>query len=77
MLHRAARVQSGEAVLVHGAAGRVGTAALELGRLAGLRLSPGGTAVEHRRFDPGFIERRFGRQRDGLRFFTGQFQQCA
>jgi NADPH:quinone reductase len=38
MLHRSARVQSGETVLVHGAAGRVGTAALELGALSGLRL---------------------------------------
>jgi NADPH:quinone reductase-like Zn-dependent oxidoreductase len=31
-------VKSGEAVLVHGAAGRVGTAALELGAVAGLRM---------------------------------------
>src|SRR5215216_7246090 len=38
MLHRTARVQSGETVLVHGGAGRVGTAALELGAVAGLRL---------------------------------------
>jgi NADPH:quinone reductase len=38
MLHRTARVQSGETVLVHGAAGRVGTAAIELGVVAGLRL---------------------------------------
>ncbi|MGA8927207.1 MAG: medium chain dehydrogenase/reductase family protein [Solirubrobacterales bacterium] len=38
MLHRTARVTSGETVLVHGAAGRVGTAALELGGIAGLRL---------------------------------------
>lgn len=38
MLHRTARVQTGETVLVHGAAGRVGTATLELGRLAGARL---------------------------------------
>jgi NADPH2:quinone reductase len=37
MLHRTARVQRGETVLVHGAAGRVGTAALELGAGAGLR----------------------------------------
>jgi NADPH2:quinone reductase len=37
MLHRTARVHSGETVLVHGAAGRVGTAALELGAVAGLR----------------------------------------
>jgi NADPH:quinone reductase-like Zn-dependent oxidoreductase len=38
LLHRMARVQSGETVLVHGAAGRVGTAVLELGALAALRL---------------------------------------
>jgi NADPH2:quinone reductase len=38
LLHRSAEAQQGEAVLVHGAAGRVGTALLELGALAGLRL---------------------------------------
>jgi NADPH:quinone reductase-like Zn-dependent oxidoreductase len=38
LLHRTARVKSGETVLVHGAAGRVGTAVLELGAVAGLRL---------------------------------------
>src|SRR5213079_2678370 len=38
LLHRVARVKSGETVLVHGAAGRVGVAELELGGLAGLRL---------------------------------------
>ena len=38
LLHRVARVKSGETVLVHGAAGRVGTAVLELGAQAGLRL---------------------------------------
>ena len=38
LLHRMAVVRSGESVLVHGAAGRVGTAVLELGALAGLRL---------------------------------------
>jgi NADPH2:quinone reductase len=38
VLHRIAQVKSGESVLVHGAAGRVGTAALELGALAGLRM---------------------------------------
>ena len=31
VLHRIARVKRGETVLVHGAAGRVGTAVLELG----------------------------------------------
>jgi NADPH:quinone reductase-like Zn-dependent oxidoreductase len=38
LLHRTARVTRGETVLVHGAAGRVGTAVLELGAQAGLRL---------------------------------------
>ena len=38
LLHRVARVKTGETVLVHGAAGRVGTAVLELGSLALLRL---------------------------------------
>ncbi len=38
VLHRTAKAKPGETVLVHGAAGRVGIAALELGALAGLRL---------------------------------------
>ncbi len=38
VLHRVAKAKPGETVLVHGAAGRVGTAALELGAVAGLRL---------------------------------------
>lgn len=38
LLHRTAKVKRGETVLVHGAAGRVGTALLELGALAGLRV---------------------------------------
>ena len=38
VLHRVAKVKSGETLLVHGAAGRVGTAVLELGAVAGLRL---------------------------------------
>ena len=38
VLHRTAMAKSGETVLVHGAAGRVGTAVLELGALGGLRL---------------------------------------
>jgi NADPH:quinone reductase-like Zn-dependent oxidoreductase len=36
LLHRAARVQRGQRVLVHGAAGAVGQALLVLGRLAGV-----------------------------------------
>src|SRR5690349_310164 len=38
LLHRTAKAKRGEAVLVHGAAGRVGTAALELGAAAGLSM---------------------------------------
>ncbi|MEY9778261.1 medium chain dehydrogenase/reductase family protein [Arthrobacter sp. MW3 TE3886] len=38
LLHRTAQAKPGESVLVHGAAGRVGTAILELGTLARLRL---------------------------------------
>jgi NADPH:quinone reductase len=38
VLHRTAKVKRGESVLVHGAAGRVGTAVLELGAAAGLRM---------------------------------------
>jgi NADPH2:quinone reductase len=38
LLHRVARVRPRESVLVHGAAGRVGVALLELGAVAGVRL---------------------------------------
>ena len=38
LLHRAAQVQRGQRVLVHGAAGAVGQALLVLGRMAGLEL---------------------------------------
>jgi NADPH2:quinone reductase len=38
MLHRSARVSAGQRVLIHGAAGGVGTALLQLGRLAGLEM---------------------------------------
>jgi NADPH:quinone reductase-like Zn-dependent oxidoreductase len=38
LLHRAARVQRGQRVLVHGAGGAVGQAQLALGRLAGVEL---------------------------------------
>jgi NADPH:quinone reductase len=38
VIHRTAKAKPGETVLVHGAAGRVGIAELELGALAGLRL---------------------------------------
>jgi NADPH2:quinone reductase len=38
MLHRSAKVRSGQHVLIHGAAGGVGTALLQLGRLTGLEM---------------------------------------
>lgn len=38
MLHRVAQVAAGQRILVHGAAGGVGTAFVELGRLAALRI---------------------------------------
>jgi NADPH2:quinone reductase len=38
MLHRSARVKPGQRVLFHGASGGVGTALLQLGRLAGLEI---------------------------------------
>jgi NADPH2:quinone reductase len=38
MLHRSARIKPGQRVLIHGAAGGVGTALLQLGHLAGLEM---------------------------------------
>jgi len=38
MLHRSAEVRAGQRALIHGAAGGVGTALLQLGRLAGLEM---------------------------------------
>jgi NADPH:quinone reductase-like Zn-dependent oxidoreductase len=38
MLHRSAKVRAGQRVLIHGAAGGVGSALLQLGRVAGLEM---------------------------------------
>lgn len=38
MLHRSAKVRRGQRVLIHGAAGGVGSALMQLGRLAGLEM---------------------------------------
>jgi len=38
MMHRTARVEPGQRALIHGAAGGVGSALLQLGRLAGLKM---------------------------------------
>ena len=64
MLHRSAKVRPGQRVLFHGASGGVGTALLQLGRLAGLemygtcssRSAPavselGGVAIDYRNED--------------------------
>ena len=77
MLHRLAKVRSGESVLVHGAAGRVGVAVLELGALAGLRLYGtasardraaverlGAVAIDYRKED--FLARVRGLTGDGV-----------
>jgi NADPH2:quinone reductase len=45
MLHRSAKVRASQRVLIHGAAGGVGTALLQLGRLAGLEMY--GTCSSH------------------------------
>jgi NADPH:quinone reductase-like Zn-dependent oxidoreductase len=49
MLHRFAKVTAGQSVLVHGAAGGVGTALLQLGALAGLTMY--GTASKSKQQD--------------------------
>lgn len=67
MLHRTARVRPGQRVLIHAAAGGVGTALLQLGRLAGLQMygtasprghetvrSLGGVPIDYRAVD--FVE---------------------
>lgn len=64
MLHRSAKVRTGQRVLIHGAAGGVGSALLQLGRLAGLEMygtcssrtaaevsALGGIAIDYREQD--------------------------
>jgi NADPH:quinone reductase-like Zn-dependent oxidoreductase len=46
-MHRTASVQSGERILVHGAAGGVGSALLELGKLAGLEMYGTASTYNH------------------------------
>jgi NADPH2:quinone reductase len=67
MMHRSAKVRPGQRVLIHGAAGGVGTALLQLGRLAGLEMygtcssrgaaavsELGGTPIDYKQQD--FVE---------------------
>jgi NADPH:quinone reductase-like Zn-dependent oxidoreductase len=71
LIHRIAKLQKGESVLIHGAAGGVGTAALQLGSLAGLKMfgtaskpkqdlvaALGGIPIDYRAED--FVERAAG-----------------
>lgn len=64
MLHRSAKVRRGQRVLIHGAAGGVGSALLQLGRLAGLEMygtcssrdaaavsDLGGIPIDYQQFD--------------------------
>lgn len=77
MLHRAARVEIGERVLIHGAAGGVGTALLELGAMEGLEMygtaskrnhdlvvSFGATPIDYRSED--FVDRIRELAQDGV-----------
>jgi NADPH:quinone reductase-like Zn-dependent oxidoreductase len=47
LLHRLARATKGERLLIHGASGGVGTALLELGKLAGLQMYGTASEVKH------------------------------
>ncbi len=77
MLHRTAHVKPGERILIHGATGGVGTALLELGRIAGLQMYGtasgerknvvahlGGMAIDYRTED--FVTRIADLTRDGV-----------
>jgi NADPH:quinone reductase-like Zn-dependent oxidoreductase len=47
MLHRVAQVTPGQKILIHGAAGGVGTALLQLGKLAGLEMYGTASRAKH------------------------------
>src|SRR5262249_18905586 len=77
MLHLSARVRPGQRALIHGASGGVGTALLQLGRLAGLEMygscSPrgapvvselGGIPIDYR--DQDFVKEIHSRTGDGV-----------
>ena len=46
-MHRTAKIRSGERVLIHGAAGGLGTALLDLGKLAGLEMYGTASGYNH------------------------------
>jgi NADPH:quinone reductase len=47
LLHRAAQVRPGERILIHGAGGGVGTALLQLGKIAGLEMYGTASRAKH------------------------------
>jgi NADPH:quinone reductase-like Zn-dependent oxidoreductase len=47
LIHRIAQLQTGQTLLIHGAAGGVGTAALELGKLGGLKMFGTASRTKH------------------------------
>ncbi len=77
MLHRSAKVRQGQRVLIHGAAGGVGSALLQLGHLAGLEMygtcsaggastvsDLGGIPIDYRQLD--FVEEIHRLTREGV-----------
>jgi NADPH2:quinone reductase len=77
MLHRSAKVNRGQSVLIHGASGGVGSALLQLGRLAGLRMygtcsaqgasavsNLGGIPIDYRQLD--FVQEIHRLTKEGL-----------
>jgi NADPH2:quinone reductase len=77
MLHRSAKVRPGQRVLIHGAAGGVGSALLQLGHLAGLEMygtcssrgasavsALGGIPIDYRQLD--FVEEIHRLTREGV-----------
>src|SRR5262249_17824867 len=77
MLHRSAKAGAGRSVLIHGAAGGVGSALLQLGRLAGLEMygtcssrgasavsELGGIPIDYQHFD--FVSEILHRTSDGV-----------
>ena len=77
MMHRSAKVRRGQRALIHGAAGGVGTALLQLGRLTGLEMygtcssrsasavaDLGGIPIDYRRED--FVKEIHRLTRDGV-----------
>jgi NADPH2:quinone reductase len=81
MLHRSAHIESGESVLIHGGAGGVGTALLQLGKLQRLEMYStcslrkqkivsqlGGKPIDYKSVD--FVKEIFRLTNDGVMQFS-------